>query len=122
MLNVAVANSKSDRLTRISQLMPDSSSTRCFRRWDDWGMEVYFGFLSKHKRIWDRVCCVVELCFIPIALWWTIIDEYAQEVLRVRYLNPGAISLRGNHIGLPPGMTNNCFMGSEKADFEIRLP
>jgi hypothetical protein len=52
----------------------------------------------------------------------TIIDEYGQEVLRVRYLNPGAISLRGNHIGLPPGMTNNCFMGSEKADFEIRLP
>lgn len=45
-----------------------------------------------------------------------IIDEYGSEVLKVRYLNPSAISVSGSHIGLPQGMTYFCSSGAGEAD------
>lgn len=34
-------------------------------------MEAYFGFFRSRKHPWNRVCFVMELCFIPLALHWT---------------------------------------------------
>jgi hypothetical protein len=41
-----------------------------------------------------------------------IIDEYGNEVLKVHYINPHAISVGGLNIGLPPLYSNICSSGS----------
>ncbi len=44
-----------------------------------------------------------------------IIDEYGNEVLKVRYLNPSAISVSGPHIGLPKDLVISSNSGDDGA-------
>jgi hypothetical protein len=49
----------------------------------------------------------------------SIIDQYGIEVLRVHYINPGAISVAGRGIGFSARINMICSSGSGAADFGI---
>jgi hypothetical protein len=51
----------------------------------------------------------------------TVVDIYGREVLDVKYLNPHAVSVRGENIGLPKGMTYVCTESSPRGT-DIQIP